>query len=127
MYELVNAIEDYPKFLNWCVSSYILKETSNEITASIEINKSGLIHSFTTLNKLKPYELIEMDLMDGPFKRLSGKWKFAPLGKNATKICLDLEFVFESKILDLALAPTFKKITNSQLDAFVTRAKKIYG
>jgi ribosome-associated toxin RatA of RatAB toxin-antitoxin module len=127
MYELVNAIEDYPQFLNWCNSTTILNQTANEITASVEINKSGLNHSFTTLNKLKPYHSIEMDLLDGPFKKLAGEWRFLPLGENATKIHLDLEFVFRSKIMDLALAPIFSKITNSQLNAFIARAKEIHG
>ena len=84
-------------------------------------------HSFTTLNKLKPYHSIEMDLLDGPFKKLTGEWRFLPLGKNSTKIHLDLEFVFKSKIMDLTFAPIFSKITNSQLDAFIARAKEIYG
>ncbi len=127
MYELVNAIEDYPQFLNWCVNTTILNQSSNEVTASVEINKSGLNHSFTTLNKLKPYHSIEMDLLDGPFNKLAGEWQFLPLGENATKIHLELEFVFKSKIMDLTLAPIFSKITNSQLDAFIARAKEIYG
>ena len=33
---------------------------------------------------------------------------------------------FKSKLLDMSLSPIFTKIANSQLDAFVARAKKIY-
>jgi len=40
---------------------------------------------------------------------------------------LSLQFKFKSKLLDLTLSPIFTKIANSQLDAFVARAKKIYS
>jgi ribosome-associated toxin RatA of RatAB toxin-antitoxin module len=49
------------------------------------------------------------------------------LGDNAAKVFLDLKFKFKSKLLDMSLSPIFKKIANSHLDAFVARAKKIYG
>jgi ribosome-associated toxin RatA of RatAB toxin-antitoxin module len=49
------------------------------------------------------------------------------LGENGAKVFLNLEFKFESKLLDMSLSPIFTKIANSQLDAFVARAKKIYG
>ena len=41
MFELVNNIDDYSQFLNWCDSSSILNESGNQITASVQINKSG--------------------------------------------------------------------------------------
>ena len=68
-----------------------------------------------------------MQLLEGPFEQLSGEWRFEPLGDDATKIFLDLKFKFKSKLLDISLSPIFTKIANSQLDAFVARAKKIYG
>jgi ribosome-associated toxin RatA of RatAB toxin-antitoxin module len=68
-----------------------------------------------------------MQLIDGPFDRLSGEWRFEPLGDSASKVHLDLEFSFKSIIADMSIAPLFKSIANSQLDAFVERAKNIYG
>ncbi len=50
-----------------------------------------------------------------------------PLGENAAKVYLDLEFSFKSKIADMTISPLFKSIANSQLDAFIERAKQIYG
>ncbi len=99
----------------------------DQITASVQINKGGLKQIFSTLNTLKPYRLIEMQLLDGPFEQLSGEWRFEPLGENASKVFLNLQFKFKSKLLDMSLSPIFTKIANSHLDAFVARAKKIYG
>ena len=127
MFELVNNIDDYSQFLNWCDSSSILNQSDNQITASVQINQGGLKQSFSTLNTLTPYKSIEMQLLDGPFDELLGEWRFETLGENASKVHLTLQFKFKSMLIDMALSPVFKSITNSQLDAFVSRAKYIYG
>lgn len=127
MFDLVNNINDYSQFLNWCDSSSILNESGNQITASVQINKNGLRKKFTTINTLTPYKSIEMILLDGPFDELSGEWRFESLGDSAAKVYLDLEFSFKSIIADMTISPLFKSIANSQLDAFVERAKHIYG
>ena len=127
MFELVNNINDYSNFLNWCDSSSILNETGNQITASVQINKNGFKQTFTTINSSSPYESIKMELLDGPFDELSGEWRFESLGDNAAKVYLDLKFSFKSRITDMTMSPLFKSIANSQLDAFVERARHIYG
>jgi ribosome-associated toxin RatA of RatAB toxin-antitoxin module len=127
MFELVNNIDDYSQFLNWCDSSSILNQSDDQITASVQINQGGLKQSFSTLNTLTPYKSIEMQLLDGPFDELSGEWRFETLGENAAKVHLTLQFKFKSMLIDMALSPIFKSIANSQLDAFVARAKYIYG
>ena len=127
MFELVNNIDDYSQFLNWCDSSSILNQSDDQITASVEINKGGIKQTFSTLNTLTPYKSIAMELVDVPFDELSGEWRFEPLGENAAIIHLDLQFKFKSMLIDMALSPVFKNIANSQLDSFVERAKYIYG
>jgi len=127
MFMLVNAINDYPQFLNWCSGSCILNQSDAQITASVEINKGGLRQKFTTKNTLRAFDLIEMELLDGPFKTLSGQWRFKTLSDNATKVELELQFSFKSRLMDIALSPIFTQIANSQLDAFVARAKQVYG
>lgn len=127
MYDLVNQIDDYPKFLHWCSSASILNQTPTEITASIQINKGPFNQTFSTINSLKENANIHMELKDGPFSSLSGDWFFEPLGEDAAKVILDLKFGFSSKIMELTIAPVFTIIANSQLDAFVKRASEVYG
>ena len=126
MYQLVNQVDDYPKFLNWCSGASILKQTQDQITASVEINKSGFNQSFTTINTLTLNQRIDMNLKEGMFKQLSGAWIFTQLNDNACKIELTLAFSFSSKIVDMAIAPIFTSIANSQLEAFIARAKVVY-
>lgn len=127
MYQLVNQIDDYPQFINWCSSARILNQTKNEIVASVSISKGMLNQTFTTINTLIPDTRINMKLKDGPFKQLNGAWIFTPLNENACTISLELEFSFSSKFSDMVISPVFSAISNAQLSAFIARAKQVYG
>ena len=37
------------------------------------------------------------------------------------------DFEFSSKVIEISLGPVFSKIANSLMDAFIKRAKKVYG
>lgn len=126
MYQLVNQINNYPQFLNWCSFADILNQTEQKITASVSINKSVFNQTFTTVNTLTPNTRIDIQLKDGPFKELNGAWIFTSLSDNICKISLELEFSFTSKLVDVVIAPIFTLISNTQLDAFVERAKQVY-
>ncbi|MCK5334723.1 MAG: type II toxin-antitoxin system RatA family toxin [Gammaproteobacteria bacterium] len=128
MYDLVNDINAYPEFLPWCKSSHIISQTEDMIEASVEIAKGSLNKSFTTRNLLQANKMIEMKLLEGPFKHLEGYWRFKPLkDPSACKITLDLEFEFNNKLVALAVGPIFSKIANTMVDSFCKRAVEVYG
>lgn len=128
MYALVDDIESYAEFLPWCKSTEVMSRDENEVKASIEIARGALNKSFTTLNRLQANKIIEMRLVQGPFKRLEGFWRFDALKDNsASKISLDLDFEFESKIIAFAVGPVFNQIANSMVDAFCKRAVEVHG
>ncbi|MDH5518044.1 MAG: type II toxin-antitoxin system RatA family toxin [Gammaproteobacteria bacterium] len=128
MYALVNDISAYPDFLPWCKSSHIISQTDDVIEASVEIAKGSLNKSFATRNLLQKNKMIEMSLLDGPFKHLEGFWRFKPLkDPTACKVTLDLEFEFNTKLIAIAVGPVFSKIANTLVDSFCKRAVEVYG
>lgn len=128
MYDLVNDINAYPEFLPWCRSSEVISETEDAIEASVEIAKGSLNKSFSTRNLLQKNKMIEMKLLEGPFKHLEGYWRFNPLkDPTACKVTLDLEFEFNSKLMEIAVGPIFSKIANTLVDSFSKRAISVYG
>ena len=126
MYAIVNAVDEYPKFLPWCAEAKILQQTDRMMEASILMQKGKLNHSFTTRNTLTPDRQIHMELVDGPFKHLSGDWIFTELSDSASKIELNLNFEFSSRVVSLLIGPVFTQIANSLVDAFCQRAQQIY-
>jgi ribosome-associated toxin RatA of RatAB toxin-antitoxin module len=127
MYALVDDVERYPEFLPWCGGAEILKRGDNRVEAAITIDFRGIRQRFTTANRLQPPELIEMALVDGPFRQLDGNWRFKSLGEQACKIEFRLHYEFSSKLLEKLIGPVFHYIANSFVDAFVKRAGQIYG
>ena len=127
MFNIVDDIESYPEFLPWCGSSQILKRTDDEVEATIKIEHSRIRKSFTTRNRLQKNKMIEMKLIDGPFKHLHGCWQFMNLGENACKVSLDLDYEFSNRLVDMSLGPVFSKIANSMVDAFCNRADSLHG
>jgi ribosome-associated toxin RatA of RatAB toxin-antitoxin module len=127
MYDLVADVDNYEQFLPWCGASKTLSKTADEVTGQVEIQHMGLNKTFTTLNRMQKNKMIEMRLIDGPFKQLHGFWRFDALDENGCKISLDLEFEFSSKMMSMAFGPIFSQIANSMVDAFCKRAVAVYG
>jgi ribosome-associated toxin RatA of RatAB toxin-antitoxin module len=127
MFELVNTIEDYPRFLPWCNKSKIISRTDVEVVAELDVSWKGIHKSFTTRNRLYPYERIEITLVNGPLHRLDGIWDFIALDEHACKINLNLEFEFTGRFIDRLFQPVFQHIANTLVDAFCKRAVELYG
>ena len=128
MYQLVNDVADYASFLPWCRSSVVRNESETEMLASVEIAKGVLNKTFTTHNQLHKNFRIELQLVDGPFKKLSGYWQFDKLKtENACKVNLELDFEFDNALMSIAAKPIFTQIANSLVDSFCKRAVEVYG
>lgn len=127
MYDLVADVDNYHNFLPWCSGSRMLSQTPDEVKGQVDIQHMGLNKSFTTLNRMHKNKMIEIRLVDGPFKQLNGFWRFDALEENGCKISLDLEFEFSNKMMSMAFGPIFSQIANSMVDAFCKRAAVVYG
>ncbi|MGM0480582.1 MAG: type II toxin-antitoxin system RatA family toxin [Pseudomonadota bacterium] len=126
MFELVNDIETYPKFVPGCVDARVVEQGDDYKVATLDISKAGIRKSFTTKNILLEAERIDMQLVDGPFKSLSGGWRFTPISDDACKIQFELQFEFANRLLGMAFGKIFSEVTSRMVDAFVQRAKQVY-
>jgi ribosome-associated toxin RatA of RatAB toxin-antitoxin module len=127
MFDLVNDVAHYPEFLPWCRSSRILEQSDEQMVATIDIARGGIHQSFTTRNTLQRPERLTLELVDGPFRRLRGEWRFESLSDDACKVHLHLEFAFSNRLVSLAFGPIFNQVCESMLDAFVKRAQQVHG
>ena len=132
VFELVNDIERYPEFLPWCSDAKIVASAAHQIDAQLTIAKGRLRECFTTRNVLSAPDLIEMRLIDGPFQRLEGAWRFLNLtgedGAAGCKVELELDFEMSSRsLVRKALGILFAQSTGTMVDAFCLRARAVYG
>lgn len=126
MFDLINDIEAYPQFMEGCVGAKILARGDDWLEARLELSKAGVNQSFVTRNQLQPPQCMTMTLVDGPFKFLTGAWRFQPLGDTACKVSLGLEFELSNRLLGLAVGKLFEAVSNKQVDSLCARAKQVY-
>jgi ribosome-associated toxin RatA of RatAB toxin-antitoxin module len=122
MAALVEDVPAYPGFLPWCGGSSVLQRENGVTVASVTINYHGIRQTFTTRNTRSARDRLDIELVDGPFRRLEGQWRFQPLGADGCKVGLILEYEFSSRILERLIGPVFAGIADSLVDAFVARA-----
>jgi ribosome-associated toxin RatA of RatAB toxin-antitoxin module len=138
MYELVTAVNEYPKFLPWCERAEVLEHHGDGMTARLHLSYHGVRHAFTTRNAHTVNERVVVDLVDGPFSLLEGEWRFVPLGTPAAdaqpgggaaacKVEFELRYAFSSRALEAVVSPVFDRVANTFVDSFVKRAEQVYG
>jgi len=127
MFDLVNDVESYPKFLHWCRNARIDARYPSSIEATLEIGMLGFHQSFRTRNTLSRPERIGIDLVSGPFRRLRGEWRFTKAPDAGTEISLTLAFEVTLSPFGVVFAKVFEELAAAQMTAFIERAKQIYG
>ena len=130
MYNLVTDVNRYSQFLPWCEHARVVEEHEDGMTAEMGIAFSGVRQTFSTRNLHIPDSEVRMQLLNGPFSQLEGQWNFTPLGDGSQRACkveLTLNYGFDRSALSAVVSPVFDKIASSMVDAFVKRAKQVYG
>jgi ribosome-associated toxin RatA of RatAB toxin-antitoxin module len=105
----------------------VLSDTEDERCGQLEVARAGIRQTFATCNRLHYPERIDLQLMDGPFRRLEGHWSFQALSDTACKVELEIEFEFAGSLIDKAFGAVFRQIADTLVDAFCKRAAEVYG
>jgi ribosome-associated toxin RatA of RatAB toxin-antitoxin module len=127
MFDLVAGVEKYPEFMPWCGGSHVQAYDEHGMRASVTIAFAGLRQTFTTQNQHTYPSLITLELIDGPFSELHGRWAFIALTDEACKVVFTLRYEFSSRTLEKLVGPVFNRIANGFIDSFTKRAEACYG
>jgi ribosome-associated toxin RatA of RatAB toxin-antitoxin module len=127
MFALVEDLERYPQFVPWVTKARVIERGSDYVIGELTMHKAGVNEVFTTRNQLNPPYEIDMRLVRGPFKTLTGLWRFEDLANRGCKVGLRMCFEFSNPMLSLLLSRTFEKSCSELVDAFVARARTAYG
>jgi ribosome-associated toxin RatA of RatAB toxin-antitoxin module len=128
MFELINDVERYPQFVPGCHAAEVLERQGDLLRARLTVGSGALHTSFVTRNRLEPDRYIQMDLEEGPFRSLTGRWTLTPVeaGSDLAGCSVELVLRFEMKsgLTGLALGPLVERMAASLVDAFVVRARQ---
>ena len=129
--DLVLNIEEYPKFIPYCLNAHIYKDETvgnfQYIEADLTIGKGPFKDTYKSDVKFdKKESIIYVKNIEGPLKYLENKWKFDQK-ENFTELTFDLDFELKNKFLNIFMNKSFKYGLDKIADAFQSRAEKLFN
>jgi ribosome-associated toxin RatA of RatAB toxin-antitoxin module len=124
MFDLVNDVAAYPRRFDWCSAAQLIESDADRLVARLDLGLGALSTWFTTENSLDRPHSIDMNLIDGPFRKLHGRWEFHALDECASKVTLTLEFDPSNRLLGPAFAIGFQSLADRMVDDFVRVADR---
>jgi coenzyme Q-binding protein COQ10 len=130
LFNLVAEVERYPDFIQWIQSLTILSDQEDEAgmrcRAEVIVGFKAFRETFVTDVEARRKDMaIEVNLVRGPFRKLSNSWRFseAPIG---SRVDFAIAFEFRNFVLQ-TLADANKTYAIKRLiDAFVSEAERRY-
>jgi coenzyme Q-binding protein COQ10 len=128
--DLVLDIENYPKFIPYCLDAkiYEKKEEKNliSIIADLTIGKGPFKATYKSDVRFnKDTDTILVTNIEGPLKHLDNKWIFLEKD-NSTEISFDIDFEIENKFLNIVMDRSFQYGLNKIADSFKKRAHDLF-
>ncbi len=138
LFALVADVKRYPEFIPWVVAARVLEEHTAEggaetMLAELKIRFGAIATAYTstvTLNRPKDGDspgMIDVRLVEGPFKYLSNRWEFEPVDTGGSLIRFEIDFAFQSRMFEKMVGGMFEKAVKKMIGAFEARAHQLYG
>jgi coenzyme Q-binding protein COQ10 len=127
---LVLDIENYPKFIPYCLGAKIheKKEENNLILiiADLTIGKGPFKATYKSDVRFnKDTDTILVTNIEGPLKHLDNKWVFLEKD-SSTEISFDIDFEIENKFLNIVMDKSFQYGLDKIADSFQKRANDLF-
>lgn len=132
LFTLVGDVEAYPDFVPW-VTRLTTHNRADEGPGVVGFDAEAVVgfsivhERFSTHVRLDaPSLLVDVQLLSGPFRRLTNRWSFAP-DPDGAKLTFDIDFAFKSRLLETLLAANFQRAVTRLVACFEDRARVLYG
>lgn len=132
MFDLVADVEKYPEFLPLCESLDVKSRRESNgkqlLVARMGVGYKAIKQHFTSQVLLDRENLkIDVQYLDGPFRRLHNQWRFEPVGEKASIVHFDIDYEFASRTLGMLMGTMFDQAFRRFTAAFEERAQQIYA
>ncbi|MBI1407615.1 MAG: type II toxin-antitoxin system RatA family toxin [Caulobacter sp.] len=127
LFELVGDVERYPQFVPWVTGMRVwnrreLEPDVSQLDAEASVAFSFLREKFATrVRRDAGRRTIAVDLLYGPFRRLSNRWRFEPHPEGC-EVSFEIDFEFKAPFLDRILAANFEPAVARLMTCFEDRA-----
>ncbi|KAH0607661.1 uncharacterized protein H6S33_002695 [Morchella sextelata] len=133
LYSLVSDINNYHKFLPYCVGSHVTQYSAQDnlpTEADLRVGWGNYDETFRSKVECEPAKLIvRADASQNElFKSLKTRWEIRPRGEGkGSDVELHIEFAFKNPVYAALSGAVAPKIVNIMVEAFEKRAKEVLG
>lgn len=128
MFALVADVERYPDFIPWCVALRVVEREEKALLADMVVAYRVFRERFRSRVTLDPAAgRITAEYVDGPFRSLKNEWTFRDRAEGGSTIEFLIDFEFRNFLLQATAQTVFDRAFAKMADAFVSRAKAVYG
>ncbi len=131
MFALVADVEKYPLFVPMCESLAVKSRKERDgkelLIADMSVGYKLIRETFTSQVLLDRAALvIETKYIDGPFKYLNNRWRFAETGPDACDVQFFIDYEFKSRMLGMLMGSMFDIAFRRFTHAFEARADAVF-
>ncbi|KAL4128210.1 hypothetical protein PRIC2_007203 [Phytophthora ramorum] len=130
MFAVVADVAHYSEFLPFCVESRVLRSPNdNVMEAALRIGFNIFTESYTSrVLMIRPNKIATKAIDSPTFKRIESEWVFKPCSTpGSCEINFKVTFEVSSFLHANAIQLFFDDVALTQLNAFIGRARKMYG
>lgn len=131
MFALVADVERYPAFVPLCRQLRVRERRvaghREVLTADMTVAYKMFSETFRSRVTLdQTAREIFVEYLDGPFKAMENRWRFADLPAGGSEVDFFIAYAFKSLALDVLVGSVFDKVYQHMVQAFEARANAIY-
>lgn len=128
MLALVADVGCYPEFVPNCTDMELGNlDGGDSFDARMHVRFGPLAQAYTSRVTVDRTDMtVTAVAKDGPFSHLESVWRFVP-DEAGAEISFELDFNIANPLLAAAAGPAFAAKQGEIVDAFVDRARQIYG
>jgi coenzyme Q-binding protein COQ10 len=130
VFALVGDVAAYPQFVPWITAlragaPRVEAPGVDVLDADADVGFSMLKEAFATrVRRDANARRIAVELISGPFRRLTNEWSFQPHRAGCEVV---FDFQFKSRMLELLLKANFGYAVDKLIGCFEARARQLYG
>lgn len=118
IHRAVMDIESYPRILSFVQSVKILHQEAGLMNVRVFVGLPMLNFSYDCRIESKEPDYVKVEMISGPFKKLTALWKFESVDGTHCKVEYMLDSEFKNPLMELTAGAIFASQINQSITAF---------